>query len=334
MIQIISPSKLTTGGTELLHQLNYELEKLGADVGMSYYDKENKSFVEIDINPNFKKYSVKKSKSVKLTDSADTVIVVPETMLKHISKITNAKIYVWWLSVDNYKVNLNLDYLKDYGLKSFIYEFKKALTITPISKLRIHKHLVQSKYAQEFLASQSVKSEYLSDYINTDFSNVDSEIKKSDIICYNPAKGKNVTKRIIDFYKNRNSKVRFVPIVKMNQKQVAETLRSAKIYIDFGWHPGKDRIPREARLQDCVIITGSRGSAKNEEDVRIPQKYKFDEKSPDFLKNIDLIIMDVMNNFDQNLNSQNKYKEAINNERNIFEKEVKRFYKEVINNQL
>ncbi|KAA0126159.1 hypothetical protein FY557_18790 [Chryseobacterium sp. SN22] len=330
MIQIISPSKLTTGGTELLHQLNYELEKLGADVGMAYYDKEHKSFVEMEINPNFKKYSTKKNESVKLNDSTDNVIVVAETMLKHISAIKNAKVYVWWLSVDNYKVNLNLDYLKDYGFKSFIYEIKKALTITPISKLKGYKHLVQSKYAKDFLSSYSVQSEYLSDYINTGFLDVGPEINKSDIICYNPAKGKNVTKRIIDFYKNKNSAIRFIPIVNMNQKQVAETLRSAKIYIDFGWHPGKDRIPREARLQNCIIITGKRGSARNEEDIRIPQKYKFDEKSPDFLKNIDLIITDVVNNFDENLNSQNYYKEIINKERSLFEKEVARFYEEVI----
>lgn len=332
MIQIISPSRLTTGGTELLHQLNYELEKLGADVGMAYYDKESKSFVETEINPNFKKYSTRKNKSVQFADSAAHIIVVPETMLQHISGIKNARVYVWWLSVDNYKVNLSLDYLKDYGFKSFIYEFKKALTITPISKLKGFRHLVQSKYAEDFLSAHSVSSEYLSDYINTGFLDVDPEIKKSDIICYNPAKGKNVTKRIIDFYKNKNADVRFVPIVNMNQKQVAETLRGAKIYIDFGWHPGKDRIPREARLQDCVIITGKRGSAKNEQDIRIPQKYKFDEKSPDFLKSIDLVITDVMNNFDSNLQAQDNYKNVINNERSLFEKEVARFYGEVVNN--
>lgn len=332
MIQIISPSKLTTGGTELLHQLNYELEKLDAEVGMAYFDKEKKSFVETDINPNFSKYSLKKNKSVLLKDVKENVIIVPETMLKHVKNIKNAIVYVWWLSVDNYKVNLNLDYLKDYGINSFVYEFKKALTIVPISNLKKFKHLVQSEYASNFLKDKGIKSDFLSDYININFSNTDSKIKKEDIICYNPAKGKNVTKKIIDFYSTNESNFSFIPIVKMTQKQVAETLQKAKIYIDFGWHPGKDRIPREARLQDCVIITGKRGSAGNKADVRIPEKYKFNEKESNFLKNIDSVIRDVISNFDANLSQQNEYKEVIHGEKELFEKEVLRFFNEVKNN--
>ena len=29
-----------------------------------------------------------------------------------------------------------------------------------------------------------------------------------------------------------------------------------KLYIDFGGFPGKDRLPREAVMHDCCIITG------------------------------------------------------------------------------
>ena len=33
-----------------------------------------------------------------------------------------------------------------------------------------------------------------------------------------------------------------------------------QVYIDFGHHPGQDRLPREAVQCGCVVITGTRGS--------------------------------------------------------------------------
>ncbi|MGC8677909.1 MAG: hypothetical protein ACP5UF_06830 [Hydrogenobaculum sp.] len=68
----------------------------------------------------------------------------------------------------------------------------------------------------------------------------------------------------------------------MTRDQVIETLQKAKVYIDFGNHPGKDRIPREAAILGCCVITGKRGSATFFEDVPIPEEYKFEERYQDF----------------------------------------------------
>lgn len=54
-------------------------------------------------------------------------------------------------------------------------------------------------------------------------------------------------------------------------------MSKSKVYIDFGNHPGKDRIPREAAISGCIVITGKRGAAAFAEDVCIPETYKFDE---------------------------------------------------------
>ena len=48
------------------------------------------------------------------------------------------------------------------------------------------------------------------------------------------------------------------------------------VYIDFGNHPGKDRIPREAAMRDLVVIVGKKGSAANDVDVPLPADLKFD----------------------------------------------------------
>ena len=51
----------------------------------------------------------------------------------------------------------------------------------------------------------------------------------------------------------------------MTPEQVVDLMSESKVYIDFGNHPGKDRIPREAVINGCCVITGVRGSARFKE---------------------------------------------------------------------
>ena len=46
-------------------------------------------------------------------------------------------------------------------------------------------------------------------------------------------------------------------------------------YIDFGPHPGMDRLPREAALAGCVVITNCEGAANFQEDLPLPSEFKF-----------------------------------------------------------
>ena len=46
-------------------------------------------------------------------------------------------------------------------------------------------------------------------------------------------------------------------------------------YIDFGPHPGMDRLPREAALAGCVVIINREGAANFESDVPLPAIFKF-----------------------------------------------------------
>ena len=55
---------------------------------------------------------------------------------------------------------------------------------------------------------------------------------------------------------------------------------TAKVYVDFGNHPGKDRIPREAALCGCRVVTNLRGAAAYREDVELDDCLKFDESVP------------------------------------------------------
>jgi hypothetical protein len=61
----------------------------------------------------------------------------------------------------------------------------------------------------------------------------------------------------------------------MTDEEVTSLLRRSRAYVDFGPHPGMDRLPREAALAGCVVITNREGAAAYDEDLPLPSMYKF-----------------------------------------------------------
>ena len=105
-------------------------------------------------------------------------------------------------------------------------------------------------------------------------------------------------------------------------------MQISKVYIDFGNHPGKDRIPREAAICGCCIITGKRGSANNKIDIAIKDKYKFEDR----LSSIDQIhslICDCMDNFDICQSDFKNYREIILKEEAIFKENVLKIFEKM-----
>ena len=48
----------------------------------------------------------------------------------------------------------------------------------------------------------------------------------------------------------------------MSANQVINIFKRTKIYIDFGYHPGKDKMPREAVLFNNCVITNQKAVLK------------------------------------------------------------------------
>ena len=119
------------------------------------------------------------------------------------------------------------------------------------------------------------------------------------------------------------SELNWQPIENMTRSQVKDLMKKSKIYIDFGNHPGKDRLPRESRLQGCVVITGKNGSAKYYEDVPIEEKF---EKKSKNINDIVTLIKKIFNNYDFYNNKQLNYTKKIKNEKKEFENNVKNIF--------
>lgn len=289
-VYVLCFSSVVSGGPELLHQLCYHLRNdFSINSQMHYFDAVSDFVVPDD----YKVYN--NPVATKICDSSENVLIVTEhnaflSILKQYSRI---RIIVWFLSIDNYYLTkltktdfflkrivsrlmrlVNINCYFDYEVSSKLiqkYNLREDFAIT-------NAHLVVSNSVRGmlFLENYEFSPIYLSEYLNDAFINQeDSLFNKEDIVVYNPNKGFSFTRKII----NSLPDIKFIPISGLSRNGVVKLLSRAKVYIDFGYHPGKDRLPREAAIMKCCVITSTKGSAGNSEDVPIPEQYKFECKT-------------------------------------------------------
>ncbi len=333
-IYVYCPSKVVTGGAELLHQLVHVLNINGKDAYIVYFDGGK------EVPEAYRNYQIKIAKTPE--DEKDNVVVLYEGVFDFILRTKHAQTLLWWLSVDNLYYNskkyLNLvDYFKwspKYTLEVFVYRvgyllmrktslFKQNVSIRYLSK-NSNLNCYQSEYAQHFLVNKGFSEMLpLSDYINADFSvkEEDAPRVKEDMVLYNPKKGFEHTSKLIKLAPHLN----WVPLQGMNRQQLLEVFQRSKLYIDFGFHPGKDRLPREAALNNCCIISGCFGSAKFFEDVAIYDDYKMDLNHTSYQQVVNKI-EDILANYEQHLPNFAFYKKRIQNEEAEFVLQTKRIF--------
>lgn len=318
-IYVVCPSFNKTGGTELAHQLVYEVNQQGGKAFITYYSDGNNN---PKINPAFLNYVSSFTTVEDIIDSKDNVIILPEIKPDFADSFTNIQKCIWWMSVDNYlKINGVTGYYKYFGLLRTI---KGLITGNiKIGGYSIDKnitHLYQSEYAHQYIISQGINECYqLSDYVNQSYliNEVNYENLREDIVLYNPKKGIDFTKKLI----SKAPELKWVKIENMTNEEVKALLRKSKVYIDFGNHPGKDRFPREAAISGCCVITGKCGSAAFYKDIPIDDEYKFEDKDEN-LENIIIKIKSCIKDYNKHTLKFLRYREFIKGEYEKFKQDV------------
>lgn len=310
-IYIISPTYTATGGTELLHQLSDALIDNDINVYMYYIGNYEGSKVKERFN------HYKKNISTQIEDDEKNLVIVPETLIRELYKFKKAKKAIWWLSVDFYPGSQRIKINLMYTIVRYIRDLKLRL----FDKNWIH--FVQSEYANQYLLNErhipKSKIYPLSDYISGKFfKGLSADVNnRKNTVLYNPKKGFEFTQKLI----HACPEIEWVPLINLSPEQMKNTMLSSKVYIDFGNHPGKDRIPREAALCGCCVITGKRGSARNSLDVKIPEKYKFDD-TVDNIQNIKEQIEYCLRFYQESQKDFRDYIIKIKNEETQFEQDV------------
>ncbi len=316
-IYIICPPKKATGGPEALHQLGYVLNQLGFDAKMLYT-----KYRHNPVHPFYKKYNV--PFVTKIKDNKDFVIVIPESMTNLIAKYPLAEKKVWWLSLDFYEVLMNHRERKKSFLSTLFsskkykeYRFESNPTVT---------HWYQSQRTKEFLLTKKLDNpiSYLCDYVTElFFENLPDlkNFKKENIITYNPKKGLDV----LEIFKNKLLQYAWIPLQGMSREEMRDVLRKAKLHVDFGYFPGRDKIPREALISGCCLLTGRGGTAGFKEDLDIPEQYKLatENQKPEI---VIPLIENIMNNYDEVITDFIPFREFVMNEKGRMIADVKKLF--------
>ena len=299
-IYVFCPNDFVSGGPDALHQLVFYLNNLGLDAEIVYFAFTRHHHFAIP--EAYSKYISHFITEKEFLDSPDNAVVIPEFAVDKLDLVKKSRAFIWWLSVDYgcdrssffwkvfYFVTLparvvkNFDYYrKRFGeaivktLKKRVYSFK--------SEQGNVEHLCASYYAQDYVASRSQKkprlciepiSKIFLEKYDAQKDCLDS-LPRSDEILYNPRKSGAFVQKLAALA----SDLKFTPLTGLTQDELIEKYKASKLYVDFGPFPGAERMPKEAVLFGCVVITGRFGASSCYGDVPIPDDYKFADPGKD-----------------------------------------------------
>jgi hypothetical protein len=253
-------------------------------------------------------------------------MVLPETYLAPLfrRKYSAIKKVVWWLSVVNYYLTQKeIDKESSRSKRTLL----KKLFSSPVPTFQLLKEkgvlsIAHSWYSVLHLRKNGIEPVgQLSDYMNDAFLKDKAQTQKEDIIIWNPKKNDDFLQEIID----RTPQFQWKAISNMLPEEVVGWMSRAKLYIDFGYHPGKERMPREACIMRCCMIIGKVGSAAYAEDMPIPEKYRF-EKNHDDLPAIIKCVNDCMVNYEKYISDFDSYRDTLCGEKEKFIADIKKLF--------
>lgn len=288
-ILCVCPANCTTGGPEAIHVFTSELNSLPrVNARIWYWNTDGR-----DPQPDeYKSYGCEYVTA--LPDNYFGVIIFPEIWANKALEYPQCKRAVWWLGLDAYA-----------GWTS---ETERGKVLEDDSIV----HIVQSEYAREFLMLMGVRDIVkCTDYVNADFYEPYKEMGRTDTVLYNPAKATPFMRALI----SSCPEIEWKPIQGMGRAQVIDAMRHSKLYVDFGEFPGRERIPREAVLCGCCLITSKIGSAGYYQDFS--HGYKFESK-PSHIWAIRRKIHEVLDNYDRCRPDFDTFRWVLNYDRDTF----------------
>ena len=281
MIKITKDSKLyiwapepfvRSGGAEVLNQLAADMKRLGGEAYLWNWYQET-PYEQQDYYKNL--YNVNCIANSDIEDSVDTIILVPEIVLEYRENIINlknrftkAQFIFWWLST------------------SFLYSYSdvktsKRLQFQLLKSLKSRSlNLCESEVAFRDCLYYGHENRVLFQHgVNPAFYNLPKQCEKENVVFYNAYKSgtkdyvEEVLKPLLPDVEFIN--VQFEGKDKFKGKEeMCALFDKTKVYVDFCGFEGRELMPREACVRDCILILGSEGNAGTFDDYPIPDWYK------------------------------------------------------------
>lgn len=302
----VCPAGVATGGTEGIHNLVRALKMNGADAKIWYVGKST------DPQPvQYKEYGCE----YVTEPPADFkgVVIFPEVFANYIikPKCKDWTVAVNWQGVDVYDWNVP--------------ERERGLFLQRSDAI----HIANSEYAVDHLYQLGIDAVKISDCLNDAyFQDFDGEFERGNVVLFNP-----MPIKLTDFQKivmarcSTEYGIKFRPLIGYSQEELISIFRHSKLYIDFGVFSGRERLPREAVMCGCCILTSNKGTASYFEDNAIPDQYK--------MSNIDSAVKSIrtiLSNYDQFKADFDYYRNALRQDKANYLDEVRHLYEILSNN--
>jgi len=346
IVYVLCPANYVTGGPDALHQIVFYLNKIGANARIVYVAESAET--EVSIPKPYSLYVDSFLRENDIVDAPENCVIVPEVLTNKISNFKKVKVFLWWLSINNilkYSLGRKIFYFITLPLRmAKNWWYYKNNTLKAIKSTLKHRsysfqnespnitHLCASFYAYDYVSQRSKNQvvkciEPISKLFLKMYSQEEKNISiqnRKDVILYNPVRKYN---HILDQISKVAPELKFEPLRGLTQEQLIEKYKTSKLYIDFGAFPGAERIPKEAVLYGCAIITGKRGASGFHGDVPIPEEYKFgnpEKQTNEIVEKIHYVLENyenVYSDFDEYRNTVlNLEENFINSLKEIFRK--------------
>ena len=272
-IQVVCQRRLVSGGAESLHNLVLQLRGIGLRANLVYFPEVGVD--EAQTSYYFADYGLLPTA---LDDSRETIVIFPETLCMEALKLKHAQAAIWWLSVDNF-LRIKYGNLWDKW-RYFKSVMRGERPFGGVKALRRLRHFSKCRYDEIFLAKHGIHFERITGPISYRYIEASKCLdvwlrQKKDWILYSPE----TPKSILTLVRIELPKVALVEMKGYSSDEMISLYRQAKVFMDFGNHPGQERMPREAAVMGCFVITGMKGAAANDEDLPLAPKYKLNVRS-------------------------------------------------------
>ena len=301
-ILCMCPSNIATGGTEGIHNLIHTLNVVGADAKILYVGNKE--------NPQPEEYA--KYKCEYLTEfpkNFDGCIIFPEIWANKViePEYSKCQVAVFWQGVDVYNWSTPVD--------------KRGLFLKRDNVI----HITNLQYGIQYLKSLGIEAVKVADVLNEDFFKEYEECLRSDVVLYNPTKIKMTQfQKVVMTRLTTERGIKFMPLEGYSRQELIDIFRHHKLYIDFGVFSGRERLPREAVMCGCCIITSHTGAASYYEDVAILDKYKCHTEQEAIQT-----ILDTLKNYDMCKEDFKQTQELLIQDRDNYLNEVEALYNEI-----
>lgn len=303
----LCPANLATGGTAGIHRLVSELNHIGADAGILYYDIGN-IFGTCSRYPQPEEYKRYDCPYVtEFPEDYSGAVIFPEVIGNAVTwdAFKKCTTVINWQGIDVYDWNTRPD---ERGL---------------FLQNRDTMHITMSQYGMVHLRGLGLHPMKIPDMLEDEFyDTADPKEHREDVVLYNP-----VEVKMTDMQRSvmgsciAEHGVTFLPLSGYTQAELIDIFHHSKLYIDFGEFSGRERLPREAVMCGCCILTSKSGTAGYYTDNPIPKSYKLDDVAEAVF-----MVGHVLRNFGECVHDFDHYRQALLDDRKDYPLKVKEFY--------